>query len=607
MSNHVLHVNNSNKGLEDRLYVAYLSINTMNSCSMAASCRDLEWVAIDIRVTYADSSALEDDEEAFMEFLDAARESDVLVVNSHGDPRSMWKFERLISVVLSNRTRLVLIDPSEDIESRYAHMSGLSDRSRSELGDYIRVGGEKNNLSALLWLCRNVKGYDVQVPPLSNSVQQGIYRPGIGVVKDEKGFIASLPSDRPVVAVLFHQGMWLENNLAHIDALVENIESLGAVAYPVFFSSLENPVSGSIGIDAVVKRYLVSNRKSVVDSIVMVGGFSQDTFCREGGFDNVFSQTDVPVIQANILNMTVDVWREGVVPLSPSIVSYSLAQPEFDGQIISVPLCFSQIDDKGCYSSVALEDRVGRIASLAVNWARLGLKQPGDLRLAIVLNSDRLSEGRSGTASGLDTFDSLRKLLVRLSKEGVVVGDVPKGSVGLFKQVMRASDSVSGWAEVPEGHPSIGSAIYRKWLSELPEPLGEKVVQRWGEPPASGSMSMPGVLYGTVFVGIEPERAIDVHGRVDVPSHMFCAFYQWIKGSFGADAVVHLGTRGTVEHLPGKSMALSSGCWPDVLMGSIPNLYPFATDDPGEGSVAKRRTASVLIGYLGPASSKAGA
>ena len=599
MSNQISHADNSNRCADSRLHVAYLAINTMNTCSMVASCKDLEWVDIDIRVSFADSSSLENDEETFYSFLDTVRDSDVLLVNSHGDPRSMTKLDRLLSAASENGSRVILVGSSEETEAKYAPLSGLSDEMRREISKYVRKGGEKNNLSALMWLCKNLKGHDVQIPSLSVSVQQGIYLPGKGLVKDEKGFMSTLPSDRPVVAIMFHQGVWLEGNLSPIDALAESIQSQGAFAYPVFYLSMEDRTSGAIGVDAVVKRYLTSSRKSLVDAIVVVGGFSQDSFRRGCCEENVFSQTDVPVIQANILNMSPETWEEGVVPMSASMVSCAISQPELDGQIISVPLCFSKVDSRGNYRSTFVKDRVDRIASLAVRWARLRRTSPDDLKVAVVLNSDRMSQGRAGTASGLDSFESLRRLLMRLSKEGLYVGKVPNSN-DIFKLLMRSSCNVSGWSEVPEGHPAIGSAQYRSWFESIPSPLREQATLRWGSPPESGLLPIPGAMFGNVFVGMEPEGSVDVHGFKAVPSHEFCAFYLWTRLSFKADVVVHMGTRGTVEHLPGKEIALSSGCWPDLLMGSVPNLYPFALDDPGEGEVAKRRIASVLIGYLGP-------
>src|SRR4029077_13089401 len=89
------------------------------------------------------------------------------------------------------------------------------------------------------------------------------------------------------------------------------------------------------------------------------------------------------------------------------------------------------------------------------------------------------------------------------------------------------------------------------------------------------------------------------------PAHHYLGFYRWLDEVWGADAIVHLGKHGTLEWLPGKSIALSAGCGPDAALGDVPLFYPFVVNDPGEGTQAKRRAHAVVIDHLVPPMTRA--
>jgi magnesium chelatase subunit H len=90
------------------------------------------------------------------------------------------------------------------------------------------------------------------------------------------------------------------------------------------------------------------------------------------------------------------------------------------------------------------------------------------------------------------------------------------------------------------------------------------------------------------------------------PHHGFMATYTYIEKVFGADAVMHVGTHGATEFMPGKQVGLSSSCWPDRLIGELPNIYIYSVNNPSEGSIAKRRSYAELISYLTPPIENAG-
>ncbi|MBE9152414.1 cobaltochelatase subunit CobN, partial [Coleofasciculus sp. LEGE 07092] len=120
-----------------------------------------------------------------------------------------------------------------------------------------------------------------------------------------------------------------------------------------------------------------------------------------------------------------------------------------------------------------------------------------------------------------------------------------------------------------------------------------------------------GIQLGNVFVGIQPSRGYDIDPALNYhapdlePTPAYLAFYYWLRQKFGAQAVVHVGKHGNLEWLPGKSLALSETCYPEVALGAMPHLYPFIVNDPGEGSQAKRRSQAVIIDHLTPPMTRA--
>ena len=127
----------------------------------------------------------------------------------------------------------------------------------------------------------------------------------------------------------------------------------------------------------------------------------------------------------------------------------------------------------------------------------------------------------------------------------------------------------------------------------------------------AGISRIPGFRCGNVVVLIQPARGYDIdpkatyHDPALVPPHAYLAFYAWLADEFRADAVIHLGKHGNLEWLPGKALALSAECLPEVALGPLPHLYPFIVNDPGEGTQAKRRAQAVIVDHLTPPMTRA--
>ena len=149
------------------------------------------------------------------------------------------------------------------------------------------------------------------------------------------------------------------------------------------------------------------------------------------------------------------------------------------------------------------------------------------------------------------------------------------------------------------------------WFETLPHAVRTRIVETWGQPPGEamvyeGKIVVTGVRYGDAIVCVQPKRGCAgsqcdgevckiLHDPDIPPTHQYLATYRYIEEVFGADAIIHVGTHGNLEFLPGKSVALSDACYPDIAIGTIPHLYIYNADNPPEGTIAKRRKHAVLV------------
>jgi cobaltochelatase CobN len=102
------------------------------------------------------------------------------------------------------------------------------------------------------------------------------------------------------------------------------------------------------------------------------------------------------------------------------------------------------------------------------------------------------------------------------------------------------------------------------------------------------------------------ENPIAIYHDPDLaPSHHYVAVYRWLEREFGAHAVIHVGKHGNLEWLPGKNLGMSASCGTDAAIGSMPLIYPFLVNDPGEGTQAKRRAHATIVDYLVPPMARA--
>jgi magnesium chelatase subunit H len=319
------------------------------------------------------------------------------------------------------------------------------------------------------------------------------------------------------------------------------------------------------------------------------------------------SQLNRPYRSAVSLDMqTIDAWRSSQTGLNPVQAGMQIAIPEIDGA--TEPFIYGGLPERGV-EPVALDDRCRRYARRLKRWHRLQTAPRNELNLALVLFCFPPNKGNIGTAADLDVFPSVWQTLRKLKDDGYDV-ELPETVDGLREQVIHGNSEQFG---------STANVAHRMTVAEyrLLCPYVAEIESEWGAAPGNlnsfgGELLIQGIQLGKVFIGVQPTFGFEgdpmrlMMARSGAPHHGFMAFYTYLSRILNADAVVHVGTHGSLEFMPGKQVGLSGECWPDRLIGELPNVYLYSVNNPSEGTIAKRRSYAELVSYLTPPMENAG-
>lgn len=605
------------------MYFVNISIGTNDSFLLNETASRLKGELPFFDYINFDSSDLDSDPVLLHEAMRIVAESDFVTIKVHGDPSFMKKFDRLEEAIRSNGVSALLCCTDEGVTTDYRWMFGGTDEEFDLALTYFSLGGDENYRSLMLWAIRRCEGADVEIPAPVVPPAQGVYYPGMEDISFET-FLDGLDRSKPVVGIFFYQKQWLTRNLDNIDGLIRAVEARGGSPVPVFLRTYEDPASGSIGVKRILREKLSDGSGPVLDVIIETMSFSQTLVATPGCGeqvcdDNFFASYGVPVIQAMTAASDAKTWRDDVYGLTPAEIAYDVTHPEFDGQIISVPSASTErLDDTRVYKS--LPDRADRIADTAVLWGRLRRKTNPERKVAVLLYMYPPKTANAGGASGLDTFASVVDLLHRMRDEGYHLGDrIPDNPRELVDELLSGLTNDTTWLSDDDMRRRTVDRIlpeaYDRWYRALSENARTRIEEGWGAPPGEigtvdGSITVAGKVFGNVIVGFQPDRGRDAQANYHDPDtvmpHHYLAYYRWLRYVFGANAVIHVGTHGTLEWLPGKSVALSGDCCPDYVMDSLPDIYPYIIGNPGEGIQAKRRAAAVIVDHMIPIMTRAG-
>jgi magnesium chelatase subunit H len=440
----------------------------------------------------------------------------------------------------------------------------------------------------------------------------GLYHPRMpGVISED---LARLPApkrpQRGRVGLLLMRSYVLSGDAAHYAGVIEALEQRGFQVVPAF--------AGGLDARPAVDRYFMRDGRCQVDAVVSLTGFSLvggPAYNDSAAAERMLSDLDVPYVAAHGLEFqSIEQWERCERGLNPVETTMMVALPELDGA--TGPLVFGGRsvggDDKGQRQMESHPERSAMLAERVARLVDLRRKQRAERKIGIVVFSFPPQAGAVGTAAYLAVFESLYRTLQTLAEAGYTVR-VPESVDALRHAILGdqigGGDASGAHARVHHRIPVDDHVAREPWLADIEG--------QWGPAPGrqltdGRSLFVLGARFGNVLVAVQPGFGYEgdpmrlLFEKGLTPTHAFSAFYRYLREDFRADALLHFGTHGALEFMPGKQSGMSAACWPDRLIGAMPNFYLYAANNPSEGTIAKRRSAATLITYMPPPVAKAG-
>ena len=472
------------------------------------------------------------------------------------------------------------------------------------------LAGSEENLERLVYHLvdryadgprRALRGRAPVAPPVDYP-EVGVYHPRL------RGRFATdaalLPHDGALgtVGLLLMRSYLLAGNTAHYDGVIDALEARGLRVIPAF----------ATGLDArpAVERFFMKDGRPCVDALLSLTGFSLvggPAYNDAPAAEALLAELDVPYLAALPVEFqTLEQWQGSERGLLPVEATMMVAIPELDGA--TGPTVFGGRADGG-HDMQPQAERAAMLAARVERLVSLRRTPRAERRVGIVLFNFPPNAGNVGTAAFLAVFESLWNTLAALKRQGYAV-ELPENVDALRQRIVVGNaDRFGAPANVHLRIAADEHVRRERWL--------KAIEAQWGPAPGAhqsdgASLFVLGERFGNVFVGLQPSFGYEgdpmrlLFERGFAPTHAFSAFYRWLREDFRADAVLHFGTHGALEFMPGKQAGLSGDCWPDRLIGDLPNLYLYASNNPSEGAIAKRRAAATLISYLTPPLAQAG-
>lgn len=434
----------------------------------------------------------------------------------------------------------------------------------------------------------------------------GVYHPRMkGRLADEAKQLPAVVKTEVAkgrVGLLLLRSYLLAGNTGHYDGVIAALEVQGLQVVPAFAS----------GLDArpAIERFFMDQGRPTVDAVVSLTGFSLvggPAYNDAHAAEEILCRLDVPYIAAHPVEFqTIEEWsasERGLLPVESTIM---VAIPELDGA--TGPIVFGG-RSTGSADMQVCSERTATLAARVARQVALRRSHRAERKVALVIFNFPPNAGNVGTAAYLSVFESLFETLHALKREGYTI-DLPASVDALRDAVLKGNAAQHGAdANVHARIPTDDHVRREKHLAAIEA--------QWGPAPGrqlsdGASLFVLGAQFGNALVAVQPGMGYEgdpmrlLFERGFAPTHAFSAFYRYLREDWKAHAVLHFGTHGSLEFMPGKQTGMSGDCWPDRLIGDLPNFYLYASNNPSEGAIAKRRAAATLISYLTPPVAQAG-
>ncbi|AXS40911.1 cobaltochelatase subunit CobN [Breoghania sp. L-A4] len=517
--------------------------------------------------------------------------------------KGYWDYglERVVALARGQGIALAVVPGDDKWDASLAAHSTVAPDDAERLWRYC-VEGDADNLANALCFAAYLIGKTDAPPPPRPLPKAGLWWPDIGrpALDDLKG--AWVDPARPTAAIVFYRSLVQGAATAPVASLIEALGEAGVNALPVFVSSLKDPSSAAIlsGLFETQPPDVVLNATAF--ALSKAGAVHQPT---------VLDAPGRPVLQVVFSSASEEGWAESDRGLGIRDLAMHVVLPELDGRILSRAISFKEAGDQDPLTQsrpvrfVPKSDRVRFVAELARNWTRLGRVAASERKVALVLANYPNKDGRIANGVGLDTPASAAGILRAMADAGYALESIPENSSALMDVLLTGQTNAIGTAAKGSSGPESASGArnetvsltlqdYAELFSRLPRAVRAGVSERWGAPEddpfvRDGAFHLAIHRFGNAVVGIQPARGYNIdpketyHAPDLVPPHNYFAFYMWLRDAFGIHAVIHVGKHGNLEWLPGKALALSEDCYPEAVLGPVPNIYPFIVNDPGEG------------------------
>ncbi len=559
-------------------------------------------------------------------YEDRVLEKAQLVIVSLLGGKAYWQYghERLLAWAAAKPERQLIMVPGCDApDDALLEDSTIPFDDAYRVWRYLREGGADNAEQLLRFVANEYMDKQLGdwqepkiIPPAVIYASQEQQASSLSEWRDRQ-----VPG-RPVCLLLFYRSHLQGANTAVPDGLLAALKEQGLEPLAVAVASLkEGPC-----IDFINHLIEQTGAMLVINTTSFAVNRNADQVDAQGEERGEELPADLQnslfvgrpvVLQAILASSTSEDWQDMAAGLHSRDVAMQVVLPEMDGRIITRAVGFKAEAHYNPRCQLAVThhvihpERAAFVAELARRICSLRLTPNGQKRVALIMANYPNRDGRIGNGVGLDTPASTLQILNALKSAGYPLSELPENGDELIRQLQGAVTNDHASLDQRACWQSISVDDYLAWFQTLPSELQETVWTRWGAPHEDpkcrqGRLMIAGMRLGETFVGIQPERDFiddltqSYHDMELAPPHSYLAFYFWLRAHYQVDAVIHVGKHGNLEWLPGKSIALSADCWPDIALGPLPHFYPFIVNDPGEGAQAKRRSQAVIIDHLMP-------
>lgn len=515
-------------------------------------------------------------------------------------------------------------------DSTFWEVSNVKLKIVATVNAYHVYGGLPNITNMFKYIGKEVLDAEYDPEPPAETMWQGIYHP------DAEQTFESIdqylewykPQKKHAIGILFHRTYWSNGDLEIIDAMIRELENEFDVI-PAFCYGMGDAETGAKSTGEVTEEYFMDPVK--IDAIINLQSIFHTGTAEESV--STLKNLDIPVFHPlTVYHKTEEEWMADIQGMSSSEVAWSVAMAEFEGVIEPLIVGASRTEEEHGTEferHTPIDERLKKIVRRVKKWMDLKDTPKSERKVAFILNNNPCASAEATVGGGahLDTLESVSRILHAMKEAGYAV-DVPESGKELIENIMdHKAISEFRWTTIDEIVDKGGALAmvtkeeYEEWFDTLEHNVRKRMCDVWGNPPGEeiddvpaamvydGKIVVTGVRYGNAVICVQPKRGCAgsrcdgqvckiLHDPGIPPPHQYMATYRWIENAFGADVIVHVGTHGNLEFLPGKSVALSRNCYPDIAIGDMPHLYIYNADNPPEGTIAKRRSYATLIDHM---------